>query len=120
MGFMTGVITGVAMTAGAAAWYLSRSGERFRNQYRIDRTLGELGDQLEARSREIQATVNAQLADMRSKSRGDSAAAADQVLDDARLDDAQASAAEAAAEIAASVETKAAKVRRKSTSKPSG
>lgn len=119
MGFMTGVITGVAMTAGAAAWYLSRSGERFRSQYRVERTLGELGDQLEARSREIQATVNAQLADMRTKSR-DAAAAADQGLDDARLDDAQASAAEAAAEIAASVEAKASKVRRKATPRSSG
>ncbi len=47
MGFMSGVITGVALAAGAAAWYMSRSGERFRDQYRVDRKLGELGDQLE-------------------------------------------------------------------------
>ena len=56
MGFMSGVITGVALAAGAAAWYMSRSGERFRDQYRVDRKLGELGDQLELRTREIQST----------------------------------------------------------------
>ena len=67
MGFMSGVITGVALAAGAAAWYMSRSGERFRDQYRVDRKLGELGDQLEARTREIQSTVNTQLAEMRAK-----------------------------------------------------
>lgn len=111
MGFMSGVVTGVAMAAGAAAWYLSRSGERFRDQYRVDRKLGELGDQLESRTREIQASVNAQMADLRSKSRS---AAADA---DASLDDAQAEAAEAAAELAAEVETKATKVRRKTAAK---
>ena len=111
MGFMTGIVTGVAMAAGAAAWYMSRSGERFRDQYRVDRKLGELGDQLESRTREIQSSVNAQMADLRSKSRS---AAADA---DAHLDDAQAEAAEAAAELAAEVETTAAKVRRKSAPK---
>ncbi len=107
MGFMTGVVTGVALAAGAAAWYMSRSGERFRDQYRVDRKLGELGDQLESRTREIQTSVNAQLADMRTKSKGAESTAAD-ALDS--LDSAQASAAEAAAEIAAAVEAKAAKV----------
>ena len=67
MGFLSGVITGVALAAGAAAWYMSRSGERFRDQYRVDRKLGELGDELEARTREIQASVNAQIAEMRAK-----------------------------------------------------
>ena len=88
MGFVRGVITGVAVAAGAAAWYLSRSGERFRDQYRLERRLGEVGDQLETRTREIQSSVNAQMAEMRSRS-------------DA-LDPAKASAAEAAAEIEAS------------------
>lgn len=110
MGFMSGVITGVALAAGAAAWYMSRSGERFRDQYRVDRKLGELGDQLELRTREIQSTVNTQLADMRAK--GSDAAGPSSADPAAKLDDAQASAAEAAAELAADVETKAAKVKK--------
>jgi len=88
MGFVSGVITGVAVAAGAAAWYLSRPGERSRDQYRLERRLGEVGDQLETRTREIQGSVNAQLAEMHSRS-------------DA-LDPAQAGAAEAAAETEAS------------------
>ena len=107
MGFMSGVITGVALAAGAAAWYMSRSGERFRDQYRVDRKLGEIGDQLEARTREIQSTVNAQLAEMRANH-----AHPDSMDAPASLDDAQASAAEAAAELAAEVEAKAAKVKK--------
>jgi len=87
MGFVSGVVTGVALAAGGAAWYLSRSGARFRDQYRVERRLGDLGDQLETRTREIQTSVNAQLAEMRSKS-------------DA-LDPDKASAAEAAAEVEA-------------------
>ena len=110
MGFMSGVITGVALAAGAAAWYMSRSGERFRDQYRVDRKLGELGDQLELRTREIQSTVNAQLAEIRAKSADAAAPPSD--APGARLDDAQASAAEAAAELAADVEAKAAKVKK--------
>jgi len=105
MGFMSGVITGVALAAGAAAWYMSRSGERFRDQYRVDRKLGELGDQIELRTREIQSTVNAQLAEARAKSPEAPASGA-------ALDDAQASAAEAAAALAADVEAKAAKVKK--------
>lgn len=112
MGFRTGVITGVAMAAGAAAWFVSRSGERFRAEYRVDRKLGELGDQLESRTREIQASVNAQIADVRTKNRETAAQT------DARLDEAQAAAAEAAAEVAAKVESKAATVRRKAAPKP--
>lgn len=107
MGFIRGVATGVALAAGAAAWYMSRAGTKFREQYRVDRKLGELGDQLEARTRDIQATVNAQMAEMRSKSENGSGSVED------RLDDAQAEAAEAAAEMAAEVEAKATKVRRK-------
>lgn len=105
MGFMSGVITGVALAAGAAAWYMSRSGERFRDQYRVERKLGELGDQLEARTREIQSSVNAQVADMRAKG-------PDATAPEGTLDDAQASAAEAAAELAAEVEARAAKVKK--------
>ena len=112
MGFMSGVITGVALAAGAAAWYMSRSGERFRDQYRVDRKLGELGDQLELRTREIQSTVNAQLAEVRAK--GSDAAAAASDAPAAKLDDTQAAAAEAAAELAAGVEAKAAKVKKSS------
>ena len=107
MGFMSGVITGVALAAGAAAWYMSRSGERFRDQYRVDRKLGELGDQIELRTREIQSTVNAQLAEVRAKG---SDAVASEI--EPALDDAQASAAEAAAALAADVEAKAAKVKK--------
>lgn len=103
MGFMSGVITGVAVAAGAAAWYMSRSGERFRDQYRVERKLGELGDQLEARTREIQSSVNGQIAEMRAK--GPDGAPG-------TLDDAQASAAEAAAELAADVEARAANVKK--------
>jgi hypothetical protein len=107
MGFMSGVVAGVALAAGAAAWYMSRSGERFRDQYRVDRKLGEIGDQLEARTREIQGSVNAQIAEMRANHGG-----ADTIDPGATLDDAQASAAEAAAELAADVEARAAKVKK--------
>ena len=109
MGFMSGVVTGVALAAGAAAWYMSRSGERFRDQYRVDRKLGEIGDQLEMRTREIQSTVNAQLAEMRAKGSEADAMSGDAA---ATLDDVQASAAEAAAELAADVESSAAKVKK--------
>lgn len=92
MGFVSGVITGVAISAAAAAWYMSRSGERYRDQYRVERRLGDIGDQLEARTRDIQASVNAQLSEMRAK-------AADST---STLDAAAATAAEVAAEFEAS------------------
>ena len=107
MGFISGVIAGVAVSAGAAAWYLSRSGERFRDQYRLERRLGELGDQLEERSKEVQATVNAQLAELRSKS--NEAAVT--------LDASQASAAEAAAAVEAEVDAAESPTRRTRTAK---
>jgi gas vesicle protein len=110
MGFMSGVITGMAVAAGAAAWYMSRSGERFRDQYRVERKLGELGDQLEARTREIQSSVNGQIAEMRAK--GPDATSSATATAEETLDDAQASAAEAAAELAAEVESRAAKVKK--------
>jgi hypothetical protein len=68
MGFITGVITGIAISGAAAAWYLSKSAARVREQYQVERRLGVLGDQLEARTREIQAQVNAQFADLRARS----------------------------------------------------
>lgn len=91
MGFVRGVITGVAVSAAAAAWYMSRSGERYRDQYRVERRLGDIGNELEARTRDIQASLNAQLSEMRAN--GDSVIAT--------LDSAAASAAEAAAEVEA-------------------
>jgi len=109
MGFMSGVITGLALAAGGLVWYMSRSGERFRDQYGVDQKLSELGDQLETRTREIQSTVNAQLAEMRAKGSEGAAGSGDPA---AKLDDVQASAAEAAAEISADVEGTAAKVKK--------
>ena len=110
MGFISGVITGVALAAGAAAWYMSRSGEKFRDQYRVDRKLGELGDQFEARTRDIQSSVNEQIAEMRAK--GNEAAGDATASAETKLDDVQATAAEAAAELAADVEAGANKAKK--------
>ena len=95
MGFFSGVITGVAVAAGAAVWYMSRSGSRVREQYRFEERLGELGDQLEVRTRDIQATVNAQLADMKAKGQAEGSTNGHGAT--SALDDATATAAEAAA-----------------------
>ena len=105
MGFIRGVITGVAVAAGAAAWYMSRAGSRFRDRYRVDRKLGPLGDEIEERTRDVRSKVTAQVADVRSQATA--AGESGEVLDEAR-----AAAAEEAAEIAADVEAKAAKVNR--------
>jgi hypothetical protein len=99
MGFMSGVITGVAAAAVAAAWYLSRSGERIRSQYRIEDRLAQLGDELDARTRDIQAALNAQLAELRGASDAEVRGSATAM--DATLDPVAASAAEAEAEAAA-------------------
>ena len=107
MGFIRGVITGVVVAGGAAAWYLSKAGETFRNQYRVDRKLGALGDDIEERTRDVRSRANAQVAVMRLRADHEAAAA---VAD--KLDEAQASAAEAAAKIAADVEARAAKVKK--------
>ncbi|MEO5884911.1 MAG: hypothetical protein ABIQ58_05280 [Candidatus Limnocylindrales bacterium] len=104
MGFLKGVITGVAVAAGTAAWYLSRTGQRSRDQFHVERRLGEFGGQLESRTREIQSSVNAQLAEMRARH----ASAAIDVAPIPTLDAARASAAESAAEAAAEVEAAAA------------
>jgi hypothetical protein len=115
MGFMSGVITGLAIAGAAAAWYMSRSGERFREEYKVERRLGELGDQLEARTREIQTTVNAQLADLRSKAEeldlGANGHDATESLDAAKAGAAELAAEKAAAADAAA-ETTVAKVRK--------
>ena len=107
MGFLSGVITGVAIAAGAAAWYMSRSGEKVREQYRVEQRLGELGDQMEARSKDIQAQVNAQIAEIRGKAGENGSGSVEGALDDAT-----ATAAEAAAEVAADVEGAAGKAKK--------
>jgi len=107
MGFIRGVFAGVAVAVGAAAWYMSRAGSKFRDRYRVDRRLGEIGDEIEMRTRDVRATVNAQVAGARERVQGGSV---DDM--DATLDGARAAAAEEAAEIAADVEAKAAKIKR--------
>jgi hypothetical protein len=107
MGFIRGIFVGIAAAAGAAAWYMSRAGSKFRDRYRVDRRLGELGDEIEMRTRDVRAQVNSQVADARGRMQG---GPADDVA--SGLDEAQAAAAEEAAELAADVEAKAAKVKR--------
>ena len=87
MGFMTGVITGIAVAAGAAAWYMSRSGSRFREQYHVEDRLAEFGDEMERRTRDLQSTVETQVAEIRNKQAGG--------LDPASAASAEAEAAEA-------------------------
>lgn len=101
MGFFRGVITGVAVAAGAAAWYMSRAGSAFRDRYRVDRRLGELGDEIELRTREVRASVAAQMDRAREGAPEGSST----------LDGARAAAAEEAAELAADIEAKAAKLK---------
>jgi hypothetical protein len=116
MGFFRGVVTGIAVAAGVAAWYMSRSGQQIREQYKVEQRLGELGDQLEARTREIQGTLNAQLAEMRSKGMGGADETGTVASIDGRdvaetLDATAASAAEAAAASAAEADALTAKVK---------
>jgi hypothetical protein len=126
MGFIRGVITGVGIAAAAAAWYMSRAGQEFRDRYRVDRKLGEVGDEIEVRTRDVRAKVGpmvadvrsqaeAQIAEMRSGSGGNGSAAPSDVLDDAT-----AAAAEQAAEMAADVEAKAARVKKAAKEEASG
>lgn len=125
MGFISGVIVGMGLAAGAAAWYMSRAGSEFRERYRVDRKLGELGDEIDVRTRDVRANVGAQVAEMRSQAGaqveqmrtqafGDNGSGAD------ALDDATAAAAEEAAEMAADVEAKAAKVKKAAKDEASG
>jgi gas vesicle protein len=118
MGFFSGVIVGVAVAAGAAAWYMSRAGSEFRDRYRVDRRLGDFGDEIEVRTRDVRAKVGPMVADVRSQAEaqvnemraGVSGNGSDSAAD--TLDDATAAAAEEAAEMAADVEAKAAKVKK--------
>ena len=119
MGFMSGVIVGVALAAGAAAWYMSRAGSEFRDRYRVDRRLGDFGDEIEVRTRDVRAKVGPMVADVRSQAEaqvaemrsgamgGNGSESATDTLDQAR-----AAAAEEAAGLAADVEAKAAKVKK--------
>jgi hypothetical protein len=126
MGFISGVIVGVGLAAGAAAWYMSRAGSEFRDRYRVDRRLGDFGDEIEVRTRDVRAKVGpmvadvrsqaeAQISEMRSGSMGDNGAASTNNT----LDEARAAAAEEAAEMAADVEAKAAKVKKAATDEAS-
>jgi hypothetical protein len=115
MGFIRGVIAGIAVAAGAAAWYMSRAGSAFRERTRVDRRLGQLGDEIEERTRDVRSKVAAQVDEARSSV----ASQVDEAVTNVRggkmadtLDEARAAAAEEAAEIAADVEAKAAKVKR--------
>jgi hypothetical protein len=107
MGFIRGVFAGLAVAVGAAAWYMSRAGSKFRDRYRVDRRLGEIGDEIEMRTRDVRSKANAQVAEVRE--RVSSAPGSDV---NSTLDEARAAAAEEAAELAADVEAKAAKVKR--------
>jgi hypothetical protein len=126
MGFIRGVITGVGIAAAAAAWYMSRAGQEFRERYRVDRKLGDFGDEIEVRTRDVRAKVGPMVADVRSQAEaqisdvrsgsmdGNGSVAAD------TLDDATAAAAEEAAEMAADVEAKAARVKKAAKDEASG
>lgn len=94
MGFLTGVITGIAAAVLAAAWYLSRSGQPIRQRYRIEERLATLGDELDIRSRAIRTALDRQLGDLRGAS--DAEASAEAAVDET-LDPVAASAAEAEA-----------------------
>ena len=91
MGFFSGVIVGVALAAGAAAWYMSRAGSEFRERYRVDRRLGDFGDEIEVRTRDVRAKVEPMVADVRSQveaqvaeMRGNMGSNGSDTLDDAR------------------------------------
>ena len=121
MGFISGVIVGVALAAGAAAWYMSRAGSEFRDRYRVDRRLGDFGDEIEVRTRDVRAQGRADgrggpIAGRSARSprcaRGRWAGNGSEPADEIPLDEARAAAAEEAAEIAADVEAKAAKVKK--------
>ena len=84
MGFIRGVIAGVAVAAGAAAWYMSRAGSKFRDRYRVDRKLGEFGDEIETRTRDVRSKVTAQVSESRSQATGATPDAIADTLDEAR------------------------------------
>jgi hypothetical protein len=117
MGFIRGVIAGVAVAVGAAAWYMSRAGAAFRNRTRVDQRLGQLGDEVEMRTRDMRAQMGEQMAGMRnqmndqmSEMRGRLTGEGDRMM--STFDDAEAAAAQEAASMAADVEAKAARIKR--------
>ena len=117
MGFIRGVIAGVAVAVGAAAWYMSRAGSAFRNRTRVDQRLGQLGDEVELRTRDMRAQMGEQMAGMRSQMNDQMSEMRGRMMGEdgrlmSKLDDAEAAAAEEAASMAADVEAKAAKVRK--------
>ena len=116
MGFIRGVIAGVAVAVGAAAWYMSRAGAAFRNRTRVDQRLGQLGDEVELRTRDMRAQMGEQMAGMRSQMQDQMSEMRGRMGDNgqmsATLDEAQAAAAEEAASMAADVEAKAAKIKK--------
>jgi hypothetical protein len=126
MGFISGVIVGIGLAAGAAAWYMSRAGSEFRDRYRVDRRLGDFGDEIEVRTRDVRAKVGPMVADVRSQAEAQiSEMTSGSMSDDGSaagdmLDDATAAAAEEAAEMAADVEAKAAKVKKAAKDEASG
>jgi hypothetical protein len=88
MGFISGVITGLAVAAAGAAWYMSRSGAQARDQLQLERRLGEVGDELERRARDIQQQVNTQVAEIQRKNdNGSDAAEAAEAAAKAEADD---------------------------------
>ncbi len=115
MGFISGMIAGIVVAAGAAAWYMSRAGSEFRDKYRVDSKLGELGDEIDVRTRDVRTKVASQVEDVRTNV----TAQVDEVRSNitggngtdavaGSLDDVQAE----AAELAADVEAKASKAKR--------
>ncbi len=111
MGFLRGIIVGIAASAAAAAWYLSRSGSEARDQLQLERRLGDIGDQFERRARELQQQVNVQIAEMQGKAEQgwlDAGMAPDAPGE--MLDAAKAGAAETAASAEADAETVVANV----------
>jgi gas vesicle protein len=98
MGFIRGLIAGVAVSAAAAAWYLSRSGQQARDQLQLERKLGEIGDEFDRRARDMQSQVSAQIADIQ-KRNGNGVAHAEDAIDSAT-----ATAAETAAQVEADAE----------------
>jgi hypothetical protein len=125
MGFISGVIVGIGVAAGAAAWYMSRAGSEFRDRYRVDRKLGDFGDEIEVRTRDVRAKVGPMVADVRSQAEAQISEMRSGMSDNGSasasdtLDDVTAAAAEEAAEMAADVEAKAAKVKKAATDEAS-
>jgi hypothetical protein len=112
MGFITGVITGMAIAAAGAAWYMSRSGQSFRDQYRLEDKLGQIGDRVGQSSKDLQQTVNAQISEMRSN--GGASGPADPIAGaaDQALDEAKATAAEVEAAVGAEADQATKRVRK--------